>query len=124
MLTVQMADAPVEVNEAFDRSEPQRRSLHHFDTVPIVRLHGQGTVASNGAIQRLGCAYIEPSDAARQVVSERWPMSVIIARQKARIARACESDLGTDPRAGLTGARPACLYVSLSRGKGRDREGT
>ena len=39
-------------------------------------------------------------------------------------SRACRSNLGTSPSTGLTWPDRACLYVSLSRGKERVREGT
>ena len=51
----------------------------------------------------------------RQEVHERHPL---------RMERACRSDLGTCPSTGLTWPVRACLYVSLSRGKERVREGT
>ena len=44
-------------------------------------------------------------------------------RHSVRDARACRSDVSTDPWPRSDSVR-ACLYVSLPCGKGRDREGT
>ena len=45
------------------------------------------------------------------------------ARQSLGIEKAFHRDVITDPRMGSTMVGPACLYVSLRRGKGRDCEG-
>jgi hypothetical protein len=63
--------------------------------------------------------------ASGSVVSYCSPMNVIVAKvgnERHYIARARRSDVSTGPWP-LSDSVPACLYVSLSRGKERDREG-
>ena len=76
------------------------------------------------AFRRLAATSIAASG---PMMSACWPRNVIVAKREpnSAIVSCCESlPIGHEYRSVALRPVRACLYVSLPRGKGRDREGT